>query len=118
LTASAGDRNALKVTAEIARVDTSGMLAESLRSGSLGDDLRDAASQLLLTAIQAVGDFKATLPAAIQNIAVVQNARFQDTSPGVLGVTLEGQVQISNGQATQLAAQLNQALSAQSAAPK
>jgi hypothetical protein len=109
------EKNAVKMTAALGRIDATGMLAEALRSGSLGEDLRDKTAQVVLTAAQAGSDFKIALPPAVQNSAVIESARFQDTGVGGLSVVLEGQVEISNAQADQLAVQLNQALAAQGA---
>jgi len=117
LTPAIGDSNALKVSAEFGRIDASGMLTDELRSGSLGDDLRGKASQLLLYAMRSGTDLKTALPLAIQSLATVQSARFLDDGVGDLSIALEGQVQISNEQANQLATQLNQALSAQAPPP-
>jgi hypothetical protein len=75
--------------------------------------MRDAIAQSVLTVVENSADLKTTLPPAVQNSAVVQSARFQDAGVGVLTLRLDGQIQISNEQADQLASQLNQALSAQ-----
>ncbi len=112
---AAVEKSALKMTAALGRIDATGMLAEALRSGSLGEDLRDKVAQVLLTAAQAGSDFKIALPPAVQNSAVIESARFQDTGVGGLSVVVDGQVEISNAQADQLAVQLNQALAAQGA---
>jgi hypothetical protein len=93
-------------------------MAEALRSGSLGENLRNVAAQSVLTAAQTASDFKITLPPAVQNSAVLQSARFQDTGAGTLTLLLEGQLEISNEQADTLANQLNQALSAQGTPPR
>ena len=93
------------------------MLGESLRSGSLGEDLRDQVAHSVLSAARAASDFKITLPPAVQNSAAIQSAKFQDVGAGGLSVVLEGQIEISNEQADQLATQLNQALSAQGTPP-
>ena len=111
------DKSELKLASEFGHIDATAMLADSLRSGSLGEDLRDKITQLLLTAMRAGADFK-TLPPAVQNSATIQTARFVDAGAGVLRVALGGQVQISNEQADQLASQLNQALSAQGPTPR
>jgi len=115
LTASVENPNTLKLTTAFGRVDATGMLAESLRTGSLGEDLRDQVAQLVLAAARAASDFKVTLPPAVQNSAVIQSAKFQDVGVGGVSVVLEGRIEISNEQAEQLASQLNQALSAQGA---
>jgi hypothetical protein len=111
------EKNVLRIGTAFARVDASGMLANALRSGSLGEDLREKAAQIVLSAALAGTDFKTALPSAIQNSTVIQSARFQDASVGGLALALSGQVEISDQQADQLATQLNQALSAKTATP-
>lgn len=106
---------ALKITAVLGRIDATGMLAESLRSGSLGDDLREKAAALVQSVVRVGSDFKVTLPSAVQNSAIVHSAKFQEMGVGGLSLALDGQVEISNAQADQLATQLNQTLSAQQA---
>ncbi len=118
LTAAIEKPNALKITATFGRIDATGMMGEELRSGSLGENLRNAVAQSIQTAAQTGSDFKITLPPAVQNSATVQAARFQDTGVGGLSVVVDGQVEISNDQADALASQLNQALSAQGTPPK
>ena len=103
----------LKITAAFGRIDATGMMGEALRSGSLGENLRSTVAQSVLTAAQTGSNFKTTLPPAVQNSAVLQTARFQDTGVGTLTLLLDGQLEISNEQADALASQLNQALSAQ-----
>jgi hypothetical protein len=118
LTAAVEKPNTLKMAASFGRIDATGMMGEALRSGSLGEDLRDTVIQSVLTAAQSGSDFKITLPPAVQNSAVVQSARFQDAGVGNLTLRLDGQIKISNAQAALLASQLNQALSAQGTPPR
>lgn len=108
--------NTLTVTAALGRIDATGMLEESLRSGSLGEDLRDQITQSVLSAARAATDFKIVLPPVLQNSATIESAKFQDVGAGGLSVELDGQIEISNEQADQLAIQLNQTLSAQAPA--
>ncbi len=117
LTAAVENPNTLKLTAAFGRIDATGMLAESLRSGSLGEDLRDQVAQSVQSAARAASDFKVTLPPAVQNSAVIQSAKFQDVGAGGLTIVLDGRIEISNEQAEQLASQLNQALSAHGTPP-
>ena len=105
----------LTMAATFSRIDASGMMADDLRSGDLGDDLRDRVAKLLLLVVQSGADFKSTLPQSLQNAASLESAKFQDGGAGILRMALSGQVQLSNEQATLLANQLNQALSAQAA---
>jgi len=107
--------NTLAVSAAFGRIDASGMLSEVLHSGALGEDLQDGAAQSLLSAGRAGMDFGTSLPPAVRNSANIQSARFRDLGVGGLSVVLDGQVEISNEQADQLASQLNQTLSAQQA---
>ncbi|HEY3972082.1 MAG TPA: hypothetical protein VGM18_03705 [Candidatus Sulfotelmatobacter sp.] len=105
--------DALKLVATFGRIDATGMLDDSLRSGSLGEDLRDAVVQSVRSAILAGVDSQTALPPALQNSAAIQKAKFENTGVGGLSVVLEGQIEISNEQADQLANRLNQTLSAQ-----
>ena len=108
-------QNALAIKTALGRIDATGMLSDELHSGALGQDLQDRAAQLVLSGARVGTDFKIVLPAAVQNSATLQGVRFRDLGVGGLGVVLEGQVEISNEQANQLASQLNQTLSAQQA---
>ena len=118
LTASVEKPNSLKVVATFARINANGMMADALRSGSLGEDMRATIAQSVLTAAQSASDFNVVLPSPLRNSAVIQSARFQDMGAGNLILLLNGQIEISNEQANQLASQLNQALSAQGTAPR
>ena len=115
LTASVEKENKLSVKAGFGRIDAAGMLGAELRSGSLGEDLLDNAAEAVLNAARAGTDFQTSLPLAVQKSAALQNAKFREVGVGGLSVVLEGQIEISNEQADQLANQLNQTLSAQRA---
>jgi hypothetical protein len=118
LTPAVEKSNVLKLTAEYSHIDASGMMGDSLRSGDLGDDLRDEVIQSILPAIQPGADFKATIPPAVQNFAVIQSVRFQDASAGRLTFVLDGQMEISNDQVNLMASQLNQSIAAQGTATR
>jgi hypothetical protein len=118
LTPVVGQTNTLKINSEFGHIDASGMFADSLRSGDLGDDLRDKVSTCILAALRAGTDFKTTLPPALENSAAIQSAQFRDAGAGVLNVVLEGKTQISNEQVNLLASQLNQAMSDKAATPQ
>jgi hypothetical protein len=118
LTPSIEKSNTLKLTAEFGHIDATGMFAESLRSGDLGDDLREKVSHSVLAALDAGMNFSKTLPPALQNAATIQSGSFRDAGAGVLDVILEGKTQISKEQANILASQLNQALADKAATPQ
>jgi hypothetical protein len=112
LTPSFEKSNTLQLTAEFGRIDASGMFADSLRSGDLGDDLRDKVARCVLSALRSALNFKTTLPPALENTAAIQSAQFRDAGAGVLHVVFEGKTQISDEQANVLASQLNQTMAA------
>lgn len=113
LTAAVEAPNTLKITASFARIEATGMLEESLRSGPLGEVMLDKVAQSVQSAARAASDLKVALPPAVHNSAVIQSAKFRDVGVDGLSVVLDGQIEISNEQAVQLANQLNQSLSAQ-----
>jgi hypothetical protein len=103
----------LSLVSEITRVDAERFLRDLLRSGDLGDTLRQQIAASLLSALQKGTDFKATLPPVAQESATLQKAQFQDAGAGQLTLVLDGQLQFSDEQTQQFAAQLKQPLSAQ-----
>lgn len=110
----AGDAaNPLKLTSAFTRIDASGMFGDSLRSGDLGEYLREKTSQAVLSVVSRGTSLKSSLPPVVQNSATIRSVRFQDGGAGVLSALLEGQAQISDEQAKALADQLNRTLSAQ-----
>ena len=110
--------NSIKLAGEFSRVDGSGLMAESLRSGSLGEDLRAKLSESVLEIAQSGIDFEKLLPAVVRPLAEIQGAKFEDTGVGRLAFELDGQMQITDAQANLMASQLNQALFAKGAASK
>jgi hypothetical protein len=113
-----GPNAALSLVSEITRVDASGFLRDSLRSGDLGVELRQQIAASLLSALQKGTDFKAILPPVAQQSAIVQKAQFQDAGADQLNLVLDGQLQFSDQQTQEFAAQIKQRLSAQSAPPR
>jgi hypothetical protein len=113
-----GPNAALGLVSEITRVDASGFLRDSLRSGDLGVQLRQQITAALLSALQKGTDFKAILPPVAQQSAIVQKAQFQDAGADQLNLVLDGQLQFSDQQTQEFAVQIKQRLSAQSAPPR
>lgn len=106
LTPSVGEEGTLRLAPEIGRVDAGGFVGELLRSGSLGEALRDTIAGSLLSAVRQAGDFKATLPAAAQGYATLHYAQFQGTGSGKLLVALDGEIRVPNEKATLLTSEL------------
>jgi len=118
LTPAVQKSNSLTLAAEFSRIDASGMMSDSLRSGDLGDELRDRVSQSLLAAMQAGADFRTTLPPAVQSSAVVQSVKFRDATAGRLTVVFDGKMEVSNDQVKLMASQMNQSSPAQGTASR
>lgn len=108
----------VKVVSEFSKINASGLMNESLRSGILGEELREKLSQGMLTILETGVKFQGTLPLAIRDIATVQSAKFKDIGIGKLGVVLEGQLDLSDEQVSHLVSELNQAQFAQGTAPQ
>jgi hypothetical protein len=117
LTPSVGEGGALRLAAETGRVDAPGLVGELLRSGSLGDTLRDKITESLLSIIRQGGDFDATLPSAARGGAALHRAQFQGTGSGRLLVLLEGETRMSPEQVTSLTSELKAGESKGSSVP-
>ena len=106
LTPAVGEDGTLRLTPEIGRINAEGLVGELLRSGSLGDALRTAVAQSVLSTMRQGEDFKVTLPASAQGYATLRRAQFQGTGSGKLTAVLEGEIRVSNEQATALIGEL------------
>lgn len=113
LAPSSDPDNALHLTPEFKRIEATGAMADDLRSGDIGDTLRDAVSSSVLQAIAAGTNFRVTMPGALQNNVTLQSLKFEDPSSSGLKAVVAGQVRLTNDQVSLLAGQLNQTLSAQ-----
>ncbi|MGB2838011.1 MAG: hypothetical protein WBC30_20455 [Candidatus Sulfotelmatobacter sp.] len=106
LTQSVGEDGTLRLVANVDRIDAEGMIGELLRSGSLGDAVRDAAVQSVLSAVRQGGDFKVNLPATAQGYATLRRAQFEGTGAGRVIAVLDGDIRVSNEKATALTSEL------------
>ncbi|MGC2513823.1 MAG: hypothetical protein WA383_04825 [Terriglobales bacterium] len=113
LTPSVEQKAGLVLISEITRVDAERFLRDLLRSGDLGDMLRQQIAASVLSTLRKGTDLKATLPPAAQQSATLQKAQFQDAGADQLSLLLEGQLQLSDEQTQQFVAQLKQPQSAQ-----
>ena len=108
--------NRLTLASEFSRIDAGGLMAESLRSGPLGEELRDRLSRSLLSILHSAVDFQKLFPTAVRQLADMQNAKFEDIGIGKSAIELDGEMKITDEQASLMASQLNQALFAKDAA--
>ncbi len=106
LTPAVGEDGTLRLAADIGRVDATGLVGDSLRSGSLGQAVRDAVAQSVFFSMRQGADFKVTLPATAQGYATLRRAQFQGTGSGKLMAVLDGEIRVSDEKATALSGEL------------
>jgi len=98
----------LRLVPDVGRIEADGSLGEFLRSGTLGDMLRDKIRSAILSTLQKATDLRATLPPALQGHARIQNAQFQDAGEGRLAVHLQGEFPVTEEQVEFLSDQVKQ----------
>ena len=106
LTGVVGEDGTLRLVPEVERIDAAGLIGELLRSGSLGDAVREAVAQSVLSTVRQGGDFKVNLPAAAQGYATLRHAQFEGTGAGRVIAVLDGEIRVSNEKATALTSEL------------
>jgi hypothetical protein len=115
LTPAVDAKTGLGLDSEIRKVEADRMLRDLLGSGELGVTVREGTAAALLRVMQKGADLKGALPAVAQEAVTLEKAQFQDAGAGQLNLVLEGQMQFSDEQAAQFAAQLKERLAAQGA---
>jgi hypothetical protein len=93
LTPSVGE-NRITLVAEVRKIDADGSLGELLRSGSLGDSIREKIAASIESAIQKSANLKSTLPAEMESAATIQTVQFADGGAGRLWLTISGEVRL------------------------
>ena len=86
----------LRLAAQIGRVDGEGLIGDSLRSGALGETLRDKISESVLAILREGGSFTAALSAGTRRYATLQRAQFEGTGSGRLNLLQDGEIRVSN----------------------
>lgn len=102
LTPAVAEDGGLRLDAKVARVDAEGLVGELLRSGSLGDTLRDKIAEAVLSSLRQASDYKTILPAAAQGGVTLHHAQFQGTGSGKLSMVLDGDIRLSGDAVTSL----------------
>jgi hypothetical protein len=105
-------RKALQLVPEVESIQADGSLGELLKSASIGAMVREKLTKALLSAMQKGTDRSLTLPPAVQDIAMIDKAQFEDESSGRLGIILQGEVAISPQQIRPLKNQLKERMPA------
>jgi len=78
--------NRIALAAEVRKIDADGSLGELLRSGSLGDSIREKIAASVL---------KSALPAEMESVAAIQTVQFADGGAGRLWLAISGEVRLS-----------------------
>jgi hypothetical protein len=98
----------LRLVPEVGPIQADGSLGELLRAGSLGQMLQEKIHSVILAALQRGTNLSATVPAAIQDYAAIQSARFVDAGAGRLAVVLDGEFHITDQQIQLLSKQVKE----------
>jgi hypothetical protein len=106
LTLAVGEDGTLRLVPEIGRIDVQGLVGDLLRSGLLGETMRDKIAESILSTVRLAGNFATTLPPTAQGYATLHHAQFQGTGSGKLMVVLEGEIRVSNERAPALISEL------------
>ena len=106
LTPVVGKGGELQFKAEISRIEAPGLLGELLRSGPLGDTLRDKAAEVVEAVAQRGSDLQAVLPSAARGHATLARAQFHGTGMGRLTMVMTGDIDVAGDDAKSLAGEL------------
>jgi hypothetical protein len=85
----------VRLAPEVGRIDADGSLGELLRSGTLGDRVREKIEESMVNSIQKAANLVGTLPASIQQRVSIQQARFADAGSGRIAVVVTGDVRMT-----------------------
>ena len=106
LTLAVGRDGSLQLDPKVDRIAAAGLTGELLRSGSLGETVRDKIAESILSTVLRGSDYKAVLPAGVQGNVTLRRLLFEGSGPGKLNAVQDGEVQLS----ADSAAALNSAL--------
>jgi hypothetical protein len=99
LTPGLEEGNAVRLDADITKIDADGPLGDVLRSEPLGTALRDKIREAMLKAIRKSTDLQAVVPAQAQPFVTLQSVAFADPGGGRIALNLNGRLRIPRDQA-------------------
>ena len=119
MTPAVGEDGTFQLTAQIGRINAEGLVGELLRSGSLGETVRDKVAESTLSILHQGVDFKSVLPPGARSYATLQRAQFQGTGSGKLLVVLDGEIRVSDDKLAAITGELKgQSSAVQSSRPE
>jgi hypothetical protein len=96
----------LQLVPEIGKVDAQGLVGDLLRSGSLGEAVRDKVAESVLNALLQGADYKTMLPPTALGSVMLQRVGFEGSGAGRLSAVLEGDIAVSDDKVSSLISQL------------
>lgn len=102
------EENDIALSAQVRKVDADGSLGEVLRSGSVGDSIREKIATSVESAIQKLTNLKSMLPAEMSDAVAIESFQFADGGAGRLWLSISGEVRLSTEQVQALTKQLAQ----------
>lgn len=105
LTPKVGEGNAVRLDAEIGKIEADGTLGDLLRSGS-GPMLRDKIRDALLKAIQKTTSLDAVVPAQARPFVTIQAVDFAEQGTGLLMLNLRALIEVPREQISAVLDQL------------
>lgn len=98
----------LRLAPDVESIEADHTLGELLRSGEVGNMIREKIRKAILNALQKGTSLAAVLPPAAQEYATIEKAEFKATPSGGLMVVLRGRIGISDEQIQELSRQLKE----------
>jgi hypothetical protein len=106
------DGTELRLVPEVGRIEADGSLGELLRSGTVGDMIRDKIRAAILSALEKGTNLTATLPPAIQGHVAIRSVEFKDAGAGKLLLTMVGEGQVTREEIQALSKQVKEHVAA------
>jgi len=104
LTPAVEANKTVRLTPEVTRMDADGSLGDLLRSGQLGERVKEKIEESVATSIQKAANVDGTVPPSIQSKVSIQTARFANGGAGRLDVVVTGDVKMTANEEKSLAA--------------
>ncbi len=106
LSLAVGKDGGLQLDPTIDRVEAEGLMGELLRSGSLGESVRDKIAESISSVVLRGSDYKTILPFAAPGDVTLRRVEFESNGPGQVSAVSDGELRLS----ADSAAVLNSAL--------
>ncbi len=92
------ENNTLHVNSRVKSIEADGSLGDLLRSGTLGDSLREKVERTIVNAVEKSTRAIPSLPPSFENMVALRDVRFADGGGGRLQVVAEGELTVPEAQ--------------------